>query len=69
MTSTVPGPPAGAVTVTELAPFATIFVAATAPKSTAVAPVTFVPVMVTVPPPVLAPVLGLIDVTAGASAE
>jgi hypothetical protein len=69
VTSTVPGPPPGAVTVTELAPFTRIFVAATAPNLTAVAPVKLVPVMVTVPPPVLAPVLGLIDVTAGASDE
>jgi len=41
-------------------------VAATAPKRTLVAPVKFVPVMVTVVPPVIGPELGETPVTAGA---
>ena len=41
-------------------------VAATSPNSTAVAPVKLVPVMVTLAPPALVPLLGLSVVMAGA---
>ena len=42
-------------------------VAAAVPNLTAVAPVRFVPVMVTLVPPVVGPVVGLTTVTAGAT--
>jgi hypothetical protein len=44
----------------------TRFRAALDPKSTAVAPVKFVPVTVTEVPPAVEPVLGLTEVTVGA---
>jgi hypothetical protein len=40
-------------------------VAAVAPNFTAVAPVKFVPVMVTTVPPAVGPLVGLTDVTVG----
>ena len=43
-------------------------VAATAPKTTLVAPVKLVPVMVTVVPPVVGPELGEMEVTVGGAA-
>ncbi len=73
--------PAGVVTVTSTVPvpaglsavivvsFTTVtFVAAVVPKSTAVAPVKSVPVIVTSVPPAVGPLVGLRPVTAGAAA-
>ncbi|KRB26618.1 hypothetical protein ASD94_14070 [Acidovorax sp. Root70] len=65
-TSTVPVP-AGAVAVICVAEFTVKPVAGAAPKLTAVAPVKFVPVMVTDVPPPVGPAVGEIDVTAGAA--
>jgi hypothetical protein len=64
VTSTVPVP-AGAVAVIWVAEF-TAYVAAVAPKRTAVAPLNPVPVMVTVVPPASGPEVGLTPVTVGA---
>ena len=63
VTSTVPVP-AGDVAVTEV-PLSTVIVPGTPPKSTAVAPLRFVPVTVTLVPPPTGPVAGLTAVTAG----
>jgi hypothetical protein len=73
--------PAGVVTVTPTAPVpeglsavivvsltTVTFVAAVVPKSTAVAPVKLVPVIVTRVPPAAGPLVGLSPVTAGAAA-
>ena len=65
VTSTGPEAPAGAVAVTSVADTAVTLVAATVPNVTPVAPVRLVPVMVTWVPPVVGPVVGLIEVTAG----
>ena len=64
--STVPAP-AGDVAVIEVAELTVKLVAAVAPNVTAVAPVKFVPVSVTVVPPVAGPEVGEIDVTVGAA--
>jgi hypothetical protein len=53
------------VTVIEVGPLTTRFTAALDPKSTAVAPVKFAPVMVTEVPPAVEPEDGLTFVTVG----
>ena len=63
-TSTVPVP-AGDVAVIWVAELTVKPVAGVAPKLTAVAPVKFVPVIVTVVPPATGPDVGEIDVTVG----
>jgi hypothetical protein len=65
MISTVPVP-AGAVAVMDVGEFTVKPVAAVLPKSTAVAPVNPVPVIVTVVPPAAGPYVGATDVTVGA---
>ena len=60
-----PRRPAGAVTVSEVAD-ADVTVAALDPKSTVAPGTKFAPVMVTVLPPPVDPLVGLIDVTVGA---
>ena len=66
VTSTAPAEPAGELHVIEVAVFAEqLPKAEVAPKETSVALVRPVPVMVTLVPPAVGPVLGLIDVTAG----
>ena len=64
-TSTVPVP-AGAVAVIWVALLTVKPVALVAPKRTAVAPLKFVPVMVTVVPPVAGPDVGEMLLTVGA---
>ena len=66
VTSTVPAVPAGLVAVICVAVSLTI-VAGVVPNSTAVAPVRFVPVIVTVVPPAVGPDVGLTPVTVGAA--
>ena len=63
MTSTVPVP-AGEVAVTDVE-LSAVIVPGVPPKSTAVAPDRFVPVTVTLVPPPVGPVVGLMAVTAG----
>jgi hypothetical protein len=63
VTSTVPLP-AGEVAEIEVAEL-TVKAAGTVPKFTAVAPVKFVPVIVTLVPPAAGPLFGEIDVTVG----
>ena len=65
VTLTVPVP-AGLTAVIDVALFTVKLVAGVEPKSTAVAPVRFVPVMVTVVPPLVEPVAGLTADTVGA---
>ena len=65
VTSTVPAP-AGAVAVIRVALLTVKLVAAVTPKFTAVAPVKFVPLMVTLVPPLVGPAVGLMAVTVGA---
>ena len=65
VTFTVPAAPAGAVAVIEVEETTVTPVAAFAPKLTAVAPVKFVPVMVTLVPVVVGPAAGLTAVTVG----
>ena len=60
-----PADSAGLVTVIEVDELAVI-VPAVVPKSTAVAPVRLVPVMVTEVPPAVVPEVGVIEVTVGA---
>ena len=67
VTSTVPVP-AGLSAVIEVSLTTVTFVAAVVPKSTAVAPVKLVPVIVTNVPPACEPVVGLRPVTVGATA-
>src|SRR6516162_9703639 len=67
VTFTVPVP-AGLSAVIEVSLTTVTFVAATVPKSTAVAPVKPVPVIVTVVPPAGGPLVGLMAVTVGAAA-
>jgi hypothetical protein len=67
VTSTVPALPAGEVAVTVVAFTSVTLVAAFAPNSTAVAPVRFVPLIVTVVPPPVGPEDGLTAVTVGAA--
>ena len=64
-TSTVPVP-AGAVAVIDVGLLTVKPVALVAPNLTAVAPLKFVPVMVTVVPPPAGPAVGEMLVTAGA---
>ncbi len=67
VTLTAPADPAGAVTVSDVA-LAAVTVAALDPKSTVLPAVVVanpVPVMVTVVPPAVEPLVGLIDVIAG----
>jgi len=65
LTLTVPVP-AGDVAVIWVAEMTMNDVAAVAPKVTAVAPVKFVPVIVTDVPPAVGPAVGETDVTVGA---
>jgi len=65
VTSTVPTEPAGETAVTEVAELTTTPVAAAVPNFTEVAPVRFVPVMVTDVPPAGGPEEGLTAVTVG----
>ena len=65
VTSTVPADSAGLVAVIEVDELAVI-VPAVVPKSTAVAPIRLVPVMVTEVPPAVVPEVGDIEVTVGA---
>ena len=67
MTSTVPVP-AGLFAVIVVSLTTVRPVAAVVPKSTAVAPVKPVPVIVTGVPPAVVPLVGLRPVTAGAAA-
>jgi len=67
VTVAAPATPAGEVAVMEVAEFTTTFVAELAPNFTPVAPVKFVPVMVTDVPPASGPLVGLSDVTVGAA--
>ena len=68
VTSTVPAVPAGLVAMMLVSLTTLKLVAGTVPKSTAVAPVKLVPVIVTDVPPNVGPVVGLMPVTAGAAA-
>ena len=63
--STVPALPAGAVAVIDVPLFTVNVVAALAPNFTAVAPVKFVPVIATMVPPAVGPLVGLTKVTVG----
>jgi hypothetical protein len=65
VTSIVPAVPAGLVTVIWVALFTVIPVPLVAPNWTAVAPVKFVPVIVTAVPPVVGPLVGVIPVMVG----
>ena len=64
VTSTTPVP-AGLVAVMAVALFTVKPAAAVLPKLTAVEPVKFVPVIVTLVPPVAGPLAGLMEVTTG----
>src|SRR5271165_720373 len=66
-TETAPREPAGVVAVIEVSELTVKLVAGLAPKSTAVAPVKPVPVIVTTVPPGAGPFVGLIEVTVGAA--
>src|ERR1700744_2733489 len=68
-TSTAPAACAGVVAVMEVALLTVTDVAAVPPNVTAVAPVKFVPVMVTVVPPAIGPLAGLADVTVGTAKD
>ena len=61
-----PAVPAAVVAVICVALFTVKLVAFTPPKVTAVAPVRLLPVMVTLVPPAVVPLVGLMLVTAGA---
>lgn len=63
-----PAVPAGVVAVIEVALSTVIAVAAVPPMVTPVAPVKFVPVMVTLVPPDVGPLDGLIEAMVGAAA-
>jgi hypothetical protein len=67
LTSTIPATCAGDVAVIVVALLTVKPVAAVAPKSTAVAPVKFVPVIVTDVPPAAGPLVGFTFVTVGAA--
>src|SRR5437870_1945076 len=69
MTSTVPAACAGEVAVIFVAEFTMKLAAGVPPKDTAVAPVKFVPVMMTLVPPAVVPLFGLTDETAGRTAK
>src|SRR5207302_514080 len=64
VTSTCPAGAAGEVAVIDVV-LLTVKVAAVAPKETPVAPLKFVPEMVTVAPPAVLPVVGLSPLTTG----
>ena len=64
-TLAVPAVPAGVVAVIEVALTTTTLVAAVPPIVTPVAPVKFVPVIVTACPPAAGPLAALIALTAG----
>ncbi len=64
--STVPAPSAGEAAVMEVALFTVKLVAAVAPNDTAVAAVKPVPVMATLVPPAVGPLVGVMLVTVGA---
>ena len=64
--STVPAVPAGLVALILVAELTVKLEAALLPKSTAVAPLRLVPLMVTTVPPVLVPEFGLMPLTTGA---
>jgi len=66
VTLTVPALSAGEVAVIDVAELTVKPVAAMLPKSTTLAPVKFVPVIVTLVPPAVVPELGEIPVTVGA---
>ena len=66
MISTVPDVPAGDTAVIEVAEFTVKLLAAVAPKSTAVAPARFTPVIATVVPPLGEPLFGSTFFTLGA---
>lgn len=68
VTVAAPAAPAGAVAVIEVAEVTVTPVAGVVPNFTAVAPVRFVPMMVTTVPPAVGPVDGVIAVNAGAGA-
>jgi len=68
VTSTTPALPAGEVTVTDVALLAVIE-PAVAPNVTEVAEVRLVPVMTTLVPPAVGPLLGVTEVTVGAPAK
>src|SRR2546421_139814 len=65
VTSTCPGPVAGEVAVTDVV-LSTVKVTGVAPKETPVAPLKFVPEMVTAVPPAVLPLVGLSPLTTGA---
>ena len=67
VTSTVPAVPDGIWTTICVAVSLTIVAALPLPKSTAVAPARFEPVIVTVVPPTTGPADGEMDVTVGAA--
>src|SRR5689334_22939890 len=68
VTSTVPAGSAGATAVICVLELTVKLAAAVRPKNIAVAPVKLLPVMVTVVPPLLLPVSGVIEVTMGVGA-
>ncbi len=65
VTSTVPADSSGLIAVMEVDETTAKLVALVVPKSTVVAPVKPVPVMVTLVPPAVVPEIGLTSVTAG----
>jgi hypothetical protein len=65
VTSTGPSDPEGVTAVNDVAEVMLNELAATDPKSTVVAPVKLVPVMVTEVPPAIGPEEGLTEVTVG----
>jgi hypothetical protein len=67
VTSTVPTDPAGAVAVIDVSETTLNVVAGLFPKLTAVAPVKLVPVIVTIVPPAVGPLVGEMLVTLGAA--
>jgi hypothetical protein len=67
VTSTAPAVPAGDVAVIEVSLVVAVTVAGVVPKSTAVAPVKPVPLIVTEVPPAVVPLVGDRDVTVGAA--
>ena len=67
VTSTVPAVSLGSVAVIWVDEFTVKLVAALVPKSTALAPLRFVPVMVRLVPPVVGPEEGLTTLTLGAA--
>ena len=68
VTSTVPAAPAGEVAVMDVAELTVKDVALVAPNFTADAPVKLVPVMVTLAPPAVPPLVGLMLVMVGSDA-